>query len=145
MACVLDKQIVRVWNGIIYFRKWSIIGCLWTDSAVVPKACCAMGSATSSQGIRGYISVMATLKFTYFLIKGTIVIKNNEEYSLNLMFVWPCVIDIQWRGRPTRCNNYDLLIIHSLNMFRASLCPSSGALGCILLHMVFSTVKNKSS
>jgi len=29
------------------------------------------GSATSSQGIHGYTSVMATLKFTYFLIKGT--------------------------------------------------------------------------
>jgi len=27
------------------------------------------GSATSSQGIRGYISVMDDLKFTYFVIK----------------------------------------------------------------------------
>ena len=25
------------------------------------------GSVSSSQGIRGYVSVMATLKFTYFL------------------------------------------------------------------------------
>ena len=32
---------------------------------------------------------------------------------------------IKRRVRPTRCNNYDLLIIHQLNMFRASLCPSS--------------------
>jgi hypothetical protein len=33
---------------------------------VVPQVCSAdpKGSATSSQGIRGYISVMATLKFT---------------------------------------------------------------------------------
>jgi len=29
------------------------------------------GSATRSQGIHGYTTVMATLKFTYFLIKGT--------------------------------------------------------------------------
>jgi hypothetical protein len=40
-----------------------------TSSAFVQKVCSAdhKGSATSSQGIRGYISVMATLKFTYFL------------------------------------------------------------------------------
>jgi hypothetical protein len=29
------------------------------------------GYATNSQGIHGYVSVMNTLKFTYFLIKGT--------------------------------------------------------------------------
>jgi hypothetical protein len=36
---------------------------------VVPKVCSAdpKGSATCSQGIRGYISVMATLKSTHFL------------------------------------------------------------------------------
>jgi hypothetical protein len=35
--------------------------------AEVPKLCSAdpLGTATSSQGIRGYISVIATLKFTY--------------------------------------------------------------------------------
>jgi len=34
--------------------------------------CCAdrLGSMTISQGICGYISVMATLTFTYFLIQG---------------------------------------------------------------------------
>jgi len=38
----------------------------------VPKFCSAYpkGPATSSQGMRGNISVMATLKFTYFLIQG---------------------------------------------------------------------------
>jgi len=35
---------------------------------------------------------------------------------------------VKWYVRPTRCNNYDLLIIHLLNMFQALLCPSSGAL-----------------
>ena len=36
--------------------------------SVFPKVCSAgpMGPATSSQAIRGYISVMATLKFIYF-------------------------------------------------------------------------------
>jgi hypothetical protein len=47
-------------------------GALWNDvegssSAVVPKVCSAddKGSATSSQGIRGYISLMTTVKFAY--------------------------------------------------------------------------------
>jgi len=35
--------------------------------------------------------------------------------------------------------NYGLLIIHKLNMFRASSCPASGALDRMLPHMVFST------
>jgi hypothetical protein len=40
---------------------------LWSRS-MVPQVCCAdsKGSATSCQGIRGYIFLMATLKFTYF-------------------------------------------------------------------------------
>jgi hypothetical protein len=39
-----------------------------SSKSVVPKVCSEdpKGSATSSKGIRGYISVMATLKFTYF-------------------------------------------------------------------------------
>jgi hypothetical protein len=41
---------------------------------VVPKMCSAdpSGSATRSQGMCGYISVMATLKFIYVVIKGTV-------------------------------------------------------------------------
>jgi hypothetical protein len=41
-------------------------------SAMVPKMCFAdpTGYATSSQEIRGYISVMANIRSTYFLIKG---------------------------------------------------------------------------
>ena len=37
---------------------------------VVPKVCSAdpKRSSTTPQGIRGYISVIITLKFTYFLI-----------------------------------------------------------------------------
>jgi len=39
-------------------------------TAVITKVCSSdrKGSVTSSQGIRGYMSVMATLKLTYFLI-----------------------------------------------------------------------------
>jgi hypothetical protein len=42
---------------------------------VVSKVCLGdpKGSAASSQGIRGYSPVMATLKSAYFLIKGITV------------------------------------------------------------------------
>jgi hypothetical protein len=32
--------------------------------------CTAQGFATNSQGFRGYISLIASLKFTYFIIEG---------------------------------------------------------------------------
>ena len=49
----------------------------------------------------------------------------------------------KWRDVPTWCNNCDLLSLSSLYMFPTSICPSSGVLytGCLLLHVVFSTVK----
>jgi hypothetical protein len=41
------------------------------------------GSVTSSQEICGYISVMATLRLTYFLIEGIVYFfKNNHATSL---------------------------------------------------------------
>jgi hypothetical protein len=40
---------------------------------------------------------------------------------------------------PTRCNSYNLLIFHYLNMSGAILCPSSGALDCVLQLLVFGT------
>ena len=57
--------------------------------AVVPKLCSAdpKGSATSSQGIRGYISVMVTLKFTYFFnSKNNVLLKTIANF-----FNWRCV------------------------------------------------------
>jgi hypothetical protein len=41
----------------------------------------------------------------------------------NLMFVWLCILNMKWCARPTRCNNYDLLIFHWLSMFRALFMP----------------------
>jgi hypothetical protein len=42
-------------------------------------------------------------------------------------FLWPCIVSKVWRERkPTRCNNQMFIINFCLNMFRASLCPSSG-------------------
>ena len=46
---------------------------------VVLKMCCVdpKGSAVSSLGTCGYISLIAVLKLTYFLIKGMFFSKNN--------------------------------------------------------------------
>jgi hypothetical protein len=41
-----------------------------------------LGSATSSQGICGYVSVLAALKVTYFLIKGIMLCSNNRGNCL---------------------------------------------------------------
>ena len=48
--------------------EWFLQKCTYSNKAVVPKVCPAdpKGSATISQGIRGYVSVMATLKFGIF-------------------------------------------------------------------------------
>jgi len=46
--------------------------------SLVPKVCSAdpRGSATGSQGIRGYVSVMATLKFTFsFKSRNKVLLK----------------------------------------------------------------------
>ena len=41
---------------------------------------------------------------------------------LSISFLWPCIVSKVWRERkPTRCKNQMFII----NMFRASLCPSS--------------------
>ena len=42
-------------------------------------------------------------------------------------FLWPCIVSKVWRERkPRRCNNQMFIGNFCLNMFRASLCPSSG-------------------
>jgi len=77
----------------VRFCWW--IKTVWLLHAVtaVPKVCSAdpKGSATSSQEICGYISVMATLKRTYFLIEGILFFfLNNRETSLigDGYFIW---------------------------------------------------------
>ena len=58
----------------INFKKCDAILCQLHNyyNSVVPKVCSTdpKGSTTSSKRIRGYISIMASLKFTYFLNKG---------------------------------------------------------------------------
>ena len=41
------------------------------------------------------------------------------------------------REKPTRCNNWMFIIKFCLNMFRASLCLSSGERKALLLHLVY--------
>jgi len=46
---------------------------------------------------------------------------------LRFRFLWPWIVSKVWRERKqTRCNNQMFIITFCLNMFRASLCPSSG-------------------
>ena len=48
-------------------------------------------------------------------------------HFLSSRFLWPYIVSKVWRERkPTRCNNRMFIINFCLNMFRASLCPSSG-------------------
>ena len=55
---------------IINYKNCDAILCQLHNcyNSVVPKVCSMdpKGSATSSQRIHGYISIMASLKFTYF-------------------------------------------------------------------------------
>jgi len=67
-----------------------------------------------------------------YLIKNDVhgshdIYRNNYKPLINFRFLWPCIVNKVWRGRkPTRCNNQMFIINLCLNMFRASLCPSSG-------------------
>jgi len=51
------------------------------------------GSVTSLQGIRGYISVMATLKSVIFNLGNNVLLKVIEEliffFLRHVYFVWP--------------------------------------------------------
>jgi len=52
----------------------------------------------------------------------------SVEYVIdNLMFVGPCVVVITEEYKPTRCHLLFYCTSYRLNMFRALLCPSSGA------------------
>ena len=53
----------------------------------------------------------------------------NIRYAPLLMWFWPCIIVNMWKLKmPTRCNRgFYWRTYCLLNMFRAPLCPSSGA------------------
>jgi len=56
-----------------------------SSKAVFPKVCSedTKASTSNTQGIRGYISVMATLKFAYILyLKKYGFIENNRQTSV---------------------------------------------------------------
>jgi hypothetical protein len=66
---VLLLQLVLVHKRYVFMKTFKFKGILVFGDfvAVVPKVCSTdfKGSATSSQGILSYISVVATVKFTY--------------------------------------------------------------------------------
>jgi len=58
------------------------------------------------------------------------------------MFLWPCIVSKAWRKNTNKMQQYRCLlsiqvfnIDYRLDMFRASLCPSSGEKDHVLLHM----------
>ena len=46
--------------------------------------------------------------------------------NLFFMFLWPCIVSKIWRKKTNKMQQSDVFINFCLNMFRASLCPSSG-------------------
>ena len=70
--------------------------------------------------------------FCSYTFTPSILVISVHEFGIRLRkingesfrFLWPCIVSNVWRERkkPTRCNNQMSII----NMFRASLCPSSG-------------------
>ena len=63
-----------------------------------------------------------------------------EQVGGCFTFLWPCVMSIVWRERTDKMQLILCLLSNFyLNMFRASLCPSSGEQDRVLLHIVFCT------
>jgi hypothetical protein len=68
------------------------------------------------------ISSKSNVKFSHEIV-GVVV----TTIGVIFRFLWPCIVSKVWRERkPTRCNNQMFIINFCLNMFRATLCPSSG-------------------
>ena len=61
-------------------------------------------------------------------------------FFFNFRLLWPSIMNVGWRERNQQ-DATNLMFINKLylNMFRASLCPSSGEQECALPHMVFCT------
>ena len=87
----------------------------------VPKMCSAnpKGSATNSQVIRGYISVMATLKVAFSPIKGIILLRIIVKFSnwRYVYFVWPLEYLIKKPSAPTKRAIISLIKVKSCNAF----------------------------
>jgi hypothetical protein len=71
--------------------------CHVCTTAVFPKVCSTdpKESATTYEGICGYISLMSTtFKFTYLLIKRNVLLKINAELLYFVMFLFRKIIRI---------------------------------------------------
>ena len=80
----VDLLLAFPFSRIISFNQYAIV--FRSSRTVVPEVYSydPEESSSSSQGIRGYTYVMATLKFTYFLIsqKDYWYVENNSGTSL---------------------------------------------------------------
>jgi len=55
--------------------------------------------------------VLQTINYSILTFNGISIAGNWTETMWSIfVFVWPCIVNMKWRVRPTRCNNYDLLI-----------------------------------
>jgi len=79
-----------------------------------------------------------TYKVTLLGARVTIVAVEKQYYMFR--FLWPCIVNIRCWERTIKMQLIRCLLLNFyLNMFRASLCPSSGEQDRVLLHMVFCT------
>jgi hypothetical protein len=81
---------------------------------VVPEVCAANpeGSATSSQGIRGFITVMTISKFTYFLnLMNNVLIKLIEERLQLAMCLFRLTLRISEKKLPLRTKQVTVILI----------------------------------
>ena len=75
--------------------------------------------------------------------KNILNINKEREIALCCRLLWPCIMNLGWRGRNQQdATNLMFIIKLYLNMFRASLCPSSEEQECALPHMVFCTLEH---
>ena len=79
----------------------------------------------NSLGSKGPVQTCTGIALPLYLAR----LKLEFQYGTNLMWFWPCIVFIIFGNKmPTRCNRgFYCRSYCLLNMFRASLCPSSGA------------------
>jgi len=135
-----------------------IRSCSPDDGIMMPETCCDRSliiniGLVASCGLS--LFTLCSMMHCHKNLKLTesefrLVVQNTDQLAFYRGTTSPCGHNhmqhehlVKWCVRLTWSNNYDLLINQWLNMFRAPVCPSSGVQGCTLLHMVFSTVKDK--
>jgi len=123
----------RSWSGLTFTTM--IIVIVWRFTAawgvklvcVVIGRCCAVVHGAVLNCLWSFQENLRNFFFILYYDQQKHNYFTNYHTSTCFRFLWPCIVSKAWRERkPTRCNNQMFIINFSLNMFRASLCPSSG-------------------